>query len=87
MSLILVIITGYLLGSLPFSFWLGKFKGVDLRRVGSGNIGATNLARAVGPGWGIIAFALDLGKGLVAVILAGYIFYLFKTNICFRVTT
>ncbi len=81
MSLILVIIIGYLLGSLPFSFWLGKTRGIDLRRVGSGNIGATNLARSVGTGWGIIAFVLDLGKGLLAVILAGYIFSLFKENV------
>ncbi len=80
MSLILVIITGYLLGSLPFSFWLGKFKGVDLRKVGSGNVGATNLARTVGAGWGVIGFAMDLGKGLIAVILAGHICNLFKTS-------
>jgi glycerol-3-phosphate acyltransferase PlsY len=80
MSLIFVIITGYFLGSLPFSFWIGKFKGVDLRKVGSGNVGATNLSRALGPGWGISAFVLDLGKGLLAVILAGYICNLFKTS-------
>ena len=81
MSLVLVIITGYILGSLPFSFWLGKFKGVDLRRIGSGNIGATNLARVLGARWGLIAFILDLGKGLLAVVLAGYIFYMFKDNV------
>ena len=80
MSLILVIIAGYILGSLPFSFWLGKFRGVDLRRVGSGNVGATNLARTVGTEWGLIAFVLDLGKGLIAVILAGYICNLLKTS-------
>lgn len=81
MSLILVIIAGYLLGSLPFSFWLGKLKGVDLRRVGSGNIGATNLARALGAKWGLLAFVLDMGKGLLAVILAGFVFTLFKDNV------
>lgn len=81
MSLILVIIIGYILGSLPFSFWLGKLKGVDLRKVGSGNVGATNLARVTSPGWGAVAFILDLGKGLLAVILAGYIFTLFADNI------
>jgi len=81
MSLILVIIIGYILGSLPFSFWLGKMKGVDIRRVGSGNVGATNLARSVGAGWGTIAFILDLGKGLLAVVLAGYIFSLFEDNL------
>ena len=73
MSLVISIILGYLLGALPFSFWLGKLKGVDLRKVGSGNIGATNLARALGPGWGILAFLLDMSKGLAAVLLAGYL--------------
>ena len=80
MSLILVTITGYILGSLPFSFWLGKFKGVDLRKIGSGNIGATNLARVFGAGWGLFAFILDAGKGFLAVTIAGYIFNLFNNN-------
>ncbi len=81
MSLILVIIVGYLFGSLPFSFWLGKLKGVDIRRIGSGNVGATNLSRALGPQWGLLAFILDGGKGFLAVIVAGYIFALFKDNL------
>ena len=81
MSLILVIIVGYLLGSLPFSFWLGRLKGVDLTRVGSGNIGATNLARALGAKWGLLAFVLDSGKGLLAVLLAGYISTFFAENL------
>ncbi len=80
MSLILVIIVGYLLGSLPFSFWLGTLMGVDIRKVGSGNIGATNLARAVGAKWGFLAFALDAGKGLLAVIAAGWVVTLLKDN-------
>jgi len=81
MSLIISIILGYLLGSLPFSFWLGKLKGVDLRKIGSGNVGATNLARASGPLWGIIAFILDLSKGLVAVLLASYLGNLWGSSI------
>ncbi len=76
MSLILVILTGYILGSLPFSFWLGRLRGVDITRIGSGNVGATNLARALGPQWGVLAFILDGGKGLLAVVAAGYIFNL-----------
>ncbi len=81
MSLIIVILTGYILGSLPFSFWLGRLKGVDLRNIGSGNIGATNLARALGARWGLLAFLLDMGKGFIAVFLAGYISTFFTDNI------
>ncbi len=70
MSYLLAILSGYILGSLPFSYWLGKIRGVDLRKVGSGNVGATNLARTVGKEWGIMGFLLDMGKGVTAVILA-----------------
>ena len=80
MSIILVILTSYILGSMPFSLWLGKLRGVDIRRVGSGNIGATNLARALGPRWGLLAFVLDAGKGFLAVFAAGYISSLFPDS-------
>jgi acyl phosphate:glycerol-3-phosphate acyltransferase len=57
----------YLLGAIPFGFVLVKvFKGVDVRKVGSGNIGATNVARAGGAILGIIAFVLDVAKGFAA---------------------
>ena len=58
----------YLLGSIPFGFLIAKVRGVDLREVGSKNIGATNVFRTVGKGAGIAAFALDAGKGLLAVM-------------------
>ena len=57
------IVVAYLLGSVPFGLLFAKFKGVDLRTVGSGNIGATNTVRAIGKVWGGAAFLLDLGKG------------------------
>ncbi|NDC80455.1 MAG: glycerol-3-phosphate 1-O-acyltransferase [Verrucomicrobia bacterium] len=60
----------FLLGSLPFGFWLGRFKGVDVRTRGSGNIGATNVGRILGKGWGYLVFVLDFTKGWVAVWLA-----------------
>jgi acyl phosphate:glycerol-3-phosphate acyltransferase len=60
----------YLLGSVPFSLILGRLRGVDIRTIGSGNIGATNLTRALGRRWGIAAFALDFLKGLAPVVLA-----------------
>jgi glycerol-3-phosphate acyltransferase PlsY len=60
----------FLLGSLPFGFWLGRLKGVDVRKQGSGNIGATNVGRILGREWGYLVFALDFGKGWLGVWLA-----------------
>jgi len=65
------IIAAYLLGSVPFAFLIARAHGKDLRTIGSGNLGATNLARAVGRKWGYFCFALDVLKGLVPMILAG----------------
>lgn len=60
----------YLLGSVPFSYLLARLLGVDLTSVGSGNPGATNVARSLGPAWGALALVLDAGKGALAVHLA-----------------
>jgi acyl phosphate:glycerol-3-phosphate acyltransferase len=60
----------YLLGSIPFSYLVARRRGVDVRRVGSGNVGATNVLRSVGRGAGILAFVLDALKGLLAVLVA-----------------
>ena len=59
------IVVAYLLGSVPFAFLIAKAHGKDLRTIGSGNIGATNLARALGRKWGYICFALDVLKGFI----------------------
>lgn len=60
----------YVLGAVPFGWLTAKLlKGIDIREVGSGNIGATNVYRTLGPGPGIAVFALDTLKGLVAVLL------------------
>ncbi|MEO0273370.1 MAG: glycerol-3-phosphate 1-O-acyltransferase PlsY [candidate division WOR-3 bacterium] len=56
-------IISYLMGAIPFGFLISKLKGVDIRNVGSKNIGATNVFRSVGPIWGIITFILDFLKG------------------------
>lgn len=53
----------YLLGAIPNGYLLAKIKGVDIRQVGSGNIGATNVYRCVGKSWGILTFVLDFLKG------------------------
>lgn len=61
----------YLIGSIPFSYLLVKLlKGIDLRTVGSGNIGATNVGRVLGRRYWALALLLDLGKGLLAAWLA-----------------
>jgi len=61
---------GYLLGSIPVGYIVAKLAGVDIRNVGSGNIGATNVTRILGKKFGYPVFALDLAKGLAAVGLA-----------------
>lgn len=63
---ILVIVLSYLLGSVPTGFLAGKAKGLDIRSIGSGNIGATNVFRALGTTAGILVLVLDGLKGFVA---------------------
>jgi acyl phosphate:glycerol-3-phosphate acyltransferase len=59
---------GYLIGSIPFGLLLGRaVRGLDVRDLGSGSIGTTNVLRAVGPGAAAATFALDVGKGAAAV--------------------
>jgi glycerol-3-phosphate acyltransferase PlsY len=67
-----VIAVAYLIGSIPFSFLVARAFGVkDVRRVGSGNVGATNVLRSAGKTAGVLAFLLDAGKGAAATALAG----------------
>ena len=65
-----VLAGAYLLGSIPFSFLVARRGGVDVRAVGSGNVGATNVLRSVGKAAGILAFVLDFAKGSAASWLA-----------------
>lgn len=58
-------VCAYLLGAIPFGLLIARANGVDIRAVGSGNIGATNVFRALGKGWGILAFACDTLKGFI----------------------
>lgn len=67
---ILTALLAYLLGSIPTGFLVARARGVDIRGVGSGNIGATNVFRALGKGWGIAVLLLDFAKGLGACLLA-----------------
>lgn len=66
--LALAVIPAYMLGSIPFGIIISKAKGKDLRSIGSGNIGATNVARALGRRWAYFCFVLDVLKGLIPML-------------------
>lgn len=70
MSIAATLVVAYLLGSIPFSLLAGRLAGVDLRTVGSGNLGATNVFRTLGRSAGIAVMALDISKGTAAVLIA-----------------
>jgi glycerol-3-phosphate acyltransferase PlsY len=65
----LAIIAAYLLGSIPFGLLIAKAHGKDLRSIGSGNIGATNVSRALGRKWAYFCFVLDVLKGLIPMLV------------------
>jgi glycerol-3-phosphate acyltransferase PlsY len=65
-----VALGAYLIGSIPSGYLVGLIKGVDLRKAGSGNIGATNALRVLGKKWGYLVFAADIFKGWLSVMLA-----------------
>jgi len=60
---------GYVVGGIPFGYILARARGIDIRKVGSGNVGATNVGRALGRKWGILALLLDIAKGFVPVFV------------------
>lgn len=65
------VLLGYLAGSIPFAYLLARRAGIDVRKAGSGNVGAANVLRTAGPWRGVIVMALDVAKGAVAVVIAG----------------
>lgn len=67
------LLAAYLLGSIPFGLLAGRLKGVDLRDIGSGNIGAANAFRNLGRGWGIAVMAGDIGKGVAGALLGRWL--------------
>jgi glycerol-3-phosphate acyltransferase PlsY len=69
-TLAIVALAGYLLGSVPAGYLAGRLAGVDIRELGSGNIGATNVLRVLGKRFGYPVFVVDFAKGLCAVLLA-----------------
>jgi acyl-phosphate glycerol 3-phosphate acyltransferase len=69
MTILLVVVLAYLCGSIPIGVILAKNMGIDVRKVGSGNIGATNVARSVGKKAGILTLLGDAAKGLITVLI------------------
>ena len=67
-------IAAYILGSIPFGVLIAKSKGIDIREHGSGNVGATNVFRVVGKGFGISCLLLDFLKGFLPVLVATNVF-------------
>jgi len=70
LALIITGFAGYLIGSIPAGYIAGRVAGIDIRTAGSGNIGATNVTRILGKGYGYPVFAVDFLKGLAAVIIS-----------------
>ena len=75
LSILTVLLAGYLLGSIPVGFLVARLKGIDIRQHGSGNIGATNVFRTLGKGYGIFVFICDALKGLIAVRFGIFLSY------------
>jgi glycerol-3-phosphate acyltransferase PlsY len=69
-TFILLLIFAYLLGSIPSGYLISKAKGVDIRKVGSGNIGGANVSRAFGWRWGLVVSICDILKGVIPTFLA-----------------
>lgn len=67
---LLVCLGAYLIGSVPFGFLIARARGIDIRQVGSGNIGSTNITRALGFRWGLIVAILDACKAYLPALAA-----------------
>lgn len=79
------VVVAYLIGSFPTSFILARrLKGVDIRQVGSGNAGATNVLRTVGKWPAVITLAVDLLKGFLAVTVVANLFYSFGIDLVYE---
>lgn len=70
---ICAVVIAYFLGSLPTGYLVGRARGIDIRKEGSGNIGATNALRVLGPALGILVLLIDLAKGVAACYVAIWI--------------
>jgi glycerol-3-phosphate acyltransferase PlsY len=78
--MLVLIVVAYLVGSIPFGLLVGLARGVDIRKSGSGNIGATNLGRVLGRRYFWLAFFLDLLKGMLPMLAASWVVYRLPFN-------
>ncbi|MCL4254514.1 MAG: glycerol-3-phosphate 1-O-acyltransferase PlsY [Anaerolineae bacterium] len=69
-EILLVVIVSYLMGSIPTAYLVGKLNNIDIFAVGSGNMGATNVSRALGVKWGVLVLAVDALKGILAIVIS-----------------
>lgn len=82
MNELVLIVIAYLIGSIPTSVWVSRgFFGIDIREYGSGNAGATNTYRVLGPKWGTFVMIADMLKAVVAVKLAFFLPYAFESEL------
>src|ERR1700730_16452295 len=70
---LLAVVLGYLVGAIPFGYLVARWRGVDIFKQGSGNIGATNVGRVLGRRFGILVFLLDFAKGALPVAAATWV--------------
>lgn len=75
LQLVALFLGAYLLGAVPFGLLVARAVGVDVRAQGSGNIGATNVARTAGKGFGVLTLVLDALKGAAPVLVAAYVLH------------
>lgn len=68
-TMLVIITISYLLGSIPTAYLVAKYHSIDIFKVGSGNMGATNVTRAMGFRWGLLVLAIDVLKGIVAIYI------------------
>src|SRR5436309_2849877 len=73
MLTVLLIIGAYIVGAIPVGFLVARARGIDILHFGSGNIGATNVHRALGKWLGLLVFFLDVSKGMVPAAIAFYL--------------
>jgi acyl-phosphate glycerol 3-phosphate acyltransferase len=71
---ILIMAAAYLIGAIPFGYLVARAHGIDIFKVGSGNVGATNVGRVLGRRFGLLVFVLDFAKGALPAWLAGWIY-------------
>lgn len=73
LKILAICLIGYLLGSISSAITMGKLYGIDIKKVGSGNAGATNVARCIGKWQSIVVFLFDFSKGAISVFIASFI--------------